>query len=73
MISLLTATLELSAVQSVNFASSKVLVSAFTVEANTPNEANSQAPKPHPLLSSYEPPPDIGAPKRTGGSGGRYV
>jgi len=25
------------------------------------------------VVSAYEPPPDIGGPKRTGGSGGRYV
>lgn len=72
MISLMTVTLGLSGVQSKNFAVSKALIASLAADDTTPKEANLQQ-QDHYVLGSYEPPPDIGGPKRTGGSGGRYV
>ncbi|WP_458649796.1 hypothetical protein [Sivoneniella epilithica] len=56
-----------------NFAGSKALIVTFTADDTASKEAKLQQQAPHLLLCSYEPPPDIGGPKRTGGSGGRYV
>lgn len=71
--SLTTATLGLSFVQAMNFAAPKALIPTLTGENRVSEKANLHQQKFHLLLFSYEPPPNIGGPKRTGGSGGRYV
>lgn len=72
-ISLTTPTLGLSLVQPMDFAAPRALAATFTVEDEASEKANLRHQESHLLLCAYEPPPDIGGPKRTGGSGGRYV
>jgi hypothetical protein len=55
------------------FAAPKVWVANSISTDKISTEANLQPQRTSLLLGSYEPPPDIGGPKRTGGSGGRYV
>lgn len=71
-ISLITVTSGFSGVRLSNFAVSKALIDAFTAENMALKETNLQQQATHWSISSYEPPPDIGGPKRTSGSGGRY-
>ncbi len=70
----MTATSGLSAViQAVNFDAPRAVISPIATEDKVFRKAASEQQKLPSLLSSYEPPPNIGGPKRTGGSGGRYV
>lgn len=62
----------LSVVQTKNFADSQVSTT-FIVKAQTSDEVNLQVQERLSWVCAYEPPPDIGGPKRTSGSGGRYV
>lgn len=73
MISLATATLGLSLDRAMNFAAPKALAATFTAEDKVSEKATLYHQESHSLLCAYEPPPDIGGPKRTGGSGGRYI
>ncbi|PZV12371.1 MAG: hypothetical protein DCF22_12470 [Leptolyngbya sp.] len=73
MISLVTVTSGISIVQAMNFAAPKGFVATSIADAKIAKKANLHRQPIHTLLGSYEPPPDIGGPKRTGGSGGRYV
>lgn len=73
MISLMTLTSGLSVVQAMNSDTSRVLVVNPVTENKIFENDILQPPLTHSVLVSYEPPPDIGSPKRTGGSGGRYI
>jgi hypothetical protein len=72
MISLMTVTSGLSEVQSRNIAVSKAFIASFAADDTALKDVDLQPLDLH-FLCSYEPPPDIGGPKRTGGSGGRYI
>lgn len=72
MISLMTATSGFSTVvQAANFDAPRVATSPVAMEDTVFRKAASDQQKFPSLLGSYEPPPNIGGPKRTGGSGGR--
>jgi hypothetical protein len=72
MVSLITATSGLLSLVAVNSVSPRVPTVTSAINVISSTSTNFQVEDSHPLLYAYEPPPDIGGPKRTGGSGGRY-
>ncbi len=73
MASLATATLELSLDRVMSFAAPKAVAATFIAEYKVSEKATVYHQEFHSLLCAYKPPSGIGGPKRTGGSGGRYI